>query len=78
MIEEAGKAIGEYAIVRSSFLTDGSATGKVRSDVEDGAPARKAIGYTISRKDVGGFVFSELVQKYTAPHGSGRIFSITS
>ncbi|KFY87626.1 hypothetical protein V500_06856 [Pseudogymnoascus sp. VKM F-4518 (FW-2643)] len=51
--------------------------GSVRADVEDGNVAKKAIGYTISRKDVGGYIFEDVVQKYTAPNGTGRIVAIT-
>jgi hypothetical protein len=49
----------------------------VRADVEDGDVAKNAIGYTISRKDVGGYIFEEVVQKFTAPNGTGRIVAIT-
>lgn len=70
--------IGEYVIVRPSLLTNGPVCeGAVRADVEDGNVAKKAIGYTISRKDVGGYIFEEVVQKYTAPNGTGRIVAIT-
>lgn len=70
--------IGEYVIVRPSLLTNGPVReGAVRADIEDGNVAKKAIGYTISRKDVGGYIFEEVVQKYTAPNGTGRIVAIS-
>ncbi|OBT49752.1 hypothetical protein VE04_10056 [Pseudogymnoascus sp. 24MN13] len=70
--------IGEYVIVRPSLLTNGPVCeGAVRADVEDGDVAKNAIGYTISRKDVGGYIFEEVVQKFTAPNGTGRIVAIT-
>ncbi|KFY68178.1 hypothetical protein V496_01245 [Pseudogymnoascus sp. VKM F-4515 (FW-2607)] len=77
--EKGNDAImGGYVIVRPSLLTNGPVCeGAVRADVEDGDVAKNAIGYTISRKDVGGYIFEEVVQKYTTPNGTGRIVAIT-
>lgn len=73
------KVVGEYVIVRPSMLTSGGAyPDAVRSDVEDGGVAGKAVGYTISRRDVGGYMFREVVEKYEGPgSGRGRIVAIT-
>lgn len=76
--ERGDGGVGEYAVVRSSLLTDGGETGRVRSAVEEGRVASGAVGYKISRWDVGAFVFGELVEKYEGPSGKGRIFSITT
>jgi len=76
-VEGADAALGEYAIVRASLLTSGPATGKVRAEVEDGGVAKGAIGYTISRRDVGGYIFEEVVKKYQGPSGKGKIVSVS-
>jgi hypothetical protein len=72
---------GSYYVVRSSILTNGAAKGveNVRWDVEDGALIKKAIGYTISRADVGGFVFEKVVKPFESgkEEGTGKIFTIT-
>jgi hypothetical protein len=76
-VEGEHAAIGEYAIIRPSLLTNGDG-GKVRAEVEDGNIAKGAVGYTISRKDVGRYIFEGVVQKYTGlPKGNGKIVSIT-
>lgn len=69
---------GEFAIVRASLLTNGEC-GKIRAEVEDGKViSSAAIGYTISRKDVGRYIFEEIIERYTeAAKGTGRIISIT-
>lgn len=66
-IEDA-KAEGstrDFVIVRASLLTDGKREGlaKIRVGWEGGEEDGKgpAVGYTISREDVGGFVFDEVV-----------------
>lgn len=69
MVEDA-KAEGlirDYVIVRASLLTDGKREGleKVRVGWEGGEAEGKgpAVGYTISREDVGGFIFDEVVNE---------------
>jgi hypothetical protein len=57
----------EWVIVRGSLYTDGVATeGKVRVGVEDpvkGVVVRKeSVGYTISREDVGKWVFENCIE----------------
>jgi len=78
-VEGQDAAIGEYAIVRPSFFIDGNSGGKVvRAEVEDGKVAQGAVGYTISRKDVGRYMFEGVIQKYTGvPNGKGKIVSIS-
>ncbi len=66
-MEDALVASGErWTVVRPALLTDGPAVGKVRAGVEDVAGRRverSEIGYSISREDVGGWVFENLVQE---------------
>ncbi|KFY10367.1 hypothetical protein V492_05053 [Pseudogymnoascus sp. VKM F-4246] len=57
-------AIGGFVAVRPSLLTDGDLLGvkAVRSDVEgEGTVAANAIGYSISRSDVGNWIYTTLV-----------------
>ena len=58
--EEQGNAIGGYAVVKPSLLTNGPSRGlpNIRSGTED-APA---VGYTISREDVGLWIWKELLK----------------
>jgi nucleoside-diphosphate-sugar epimerase len=57
----------DYTLIRGSFYTDGDETdGKVRVGMEDipsGKIESTAIGYTISREDVGKWIFENLVQE---------------
>ncbi|KAL8794626.1 MAG: hypothetical protein Q9195_002822 [Heterodermia aff. obscurata] len=70
MEESAEKAkaegvIRDFVIVKASLLTDGKRLGseKVRVGWEGGEAEGKgpAVGYTISREDVGGFIFEGVV-----------------
>ncbi|KAE9374684.1 hypothetical protein N431DRAFT_543936 [Stipitochalara longipes BDJ] len=80
-VKEEPAPIGSYVLVRPSLLTNGAELGmqKVRWDVEDGGIARKAIGYSISRADVAGFVFEKVVRPFESGkgEGSGKIYSVT-
>jgi len=54
-----------WTIVRASLLTDGKDGGKVRVGVEDpvkGTLESSAVGYTISRADVGKWIFENVVE----------------
>lgn len=54
-----------WTMVRASLLTDGKEGGKVRVGVEDpvkGTLESSAVGYTISREDVGKWIFENVVQ----------------
>ncbi|KAK3681123.1 hypothetical protein B0T22DRAFT_474036 [Podospora appendiculata] len=57
----------EWTIVRPSFFTDGPESPKgVRVGVEDpvaGTVESKAVGYTISREDVGKWIFENVVEE---------------
>lgn len=59
-VEEQGNAIGGYAVVKPSMLVNGPSRGmpNIRSGTED-APA---IGYAISREDVGLWIWEELLK----------------
>jgi len=56
----------EWTLIRGSLYTDGPATeGKVREGMEDvvkGVVESEAVGYTISREDVGKWVFENLIE----------------
>lgn len=76
--DDAERALAGYVIVRPSLLTDGDAgkgsdLKKVRVGVED-APA---VGYTISREDVGQWVFEYLVKKGRECEYAGKAVTIT-
>ena len=73
------RAIRDFVILRSSFLTDGKrlGTAKVRSGVESAEAAKPAVGYTISREDVGGWIFDEIVNGDGEEKFAGKMVSIT-
>ena len=52
-------AIENYVIVRPSLLTYGPALG--RTQIRVGIEKKPAMGYTISRDDVGGWIFESLI-----------------
>ena len=54
-------AIGGFVLPRPAFLTDGKAKGV--GGVKVGTEGSPAVGYTISRSDVGGWMYEELVVK---------------
>lgn len=59
--------IRDFVIVKASFLTDGKrlGLGKVRVGWEGGEAegCGPAVGYTIGREDVGGFIFEEVIER---------------
>lgn len=70
MLEELLAGSGEqWTIVRPAWLTDGPAVRNVRAGMEDLTThtfEKKEIGYTISREDVGKWMFENLVQERDA------------
>ena len=82
LIEEAKAegSIGDFVIVRASLLTNGKREGlaKTRVGWEGGEADGKgpAVGYTISREDVGGFIFDEVVNNQT-PKFHGKKLTVT-
>ncbi|KAI4160174.1 MAG: hypothetical protein LQ342_005963 [Letrouitia transgressa] len=62
---EPERAIADFVIVRPSLLKDGKRLGaeKVRVGEEGEGIMAPAVGYTISREDVGGWVFENVVAK---------------
>lgn len=68
------KAIQEltdrYVIVRPSLLTNGKALGEKK--IRTGTEERPAVGYTISREDVGRWVFENLVRGGAGAGGEGK------
>jgi nucleoside-diphosphate-sugar epimerase len=66
----AGRVIEGFVAVRPSLLTDGPATeGRVRVGVEEGKVDKRGVGYTISRADVGKWIFENVVVEW---EGRGR------
>jgi hypothetical protein len=83
---EENSPLAGFASVRASLLTDGSLQGadKVRSGWERHPSAEAepvgpgpAIGYTISRADVGNWIFEKIV-KEKPENWAGKCFSITA
>lgn len=63
--DDASSAIENFVAVRPSFLTNGRALGfgAIRAGIDrQGKLDNSAIGYTISRADVGGWIFEGLVE----------------
>ncbi|KAA8651636.1 hypothetical protein EYZ11_004888 [Aspergillus tanneri] len=59
--DDPDRAISDYTIVRPSLLTDGEQQGVEKLRVGD--DSHPAVGYVISRADVGGWMFASLVQE---------------
>lgn len=53
-----------FVIVRASFLTNGPALGKTK--VRVGSEQKPVVGYTISREDVGQWVFENVIRSESA------------
>ncbi|KAL9640276.1 MAG: hypothetical protein Q9164_000372 [Protoblastenia rupestris] len=81
LVAEAAKppherVIEDFVIVRPSLLTDKARLGTGR--VRVGEPKEPAVGYTISREDVGGWVFDEIVNNEDGREKfAGHMVSIT-
>lgn len=73
------RAIEDFVILRPSLLTDGARLGtdKVRVGEEIGDAAKPAVGYAISRADVGGWIFDELLDGEGKGKYGGKMISIT-
>ena len=64
-VQKVDSAISAFTVIRASWLTDGDMLGlkSVRSDTEEnGKVAGKSMGYTISRKDVGNWIYQSIVK----------------
>jgi putative NADH-flavin reductase len=64
MEEQLQKSPEKWTLVRPSFLTDGESDKRIRVGVEDLVKGleSKAVGYVISREDVGRWMYQELVK----------------
>ena len=73
------RAIKNFILIRPSLLTDGVrlGTAKVRVGQESIEAVKPAVGYKISREDVGGWVFDELVHGDGGEKFAGKMVSIT-
>ena len=67
-----------YTIVHPSFFIDGKSINEVRVGIEDPKSGREseAIGYTISREDVGKWIAENLVRERDAKYNN-KIAMIT-
>lgn len=81
VMEELVAASGErFTLVRPSFLTDGEQTkNKIRVGIEDVTKGweKKAIGYTISRGDVGKWMYEQLYLKADKNVYEGKAVTIS-
>lgn len=59
-LDRAERGIEDYIIVRPSFLTDGKSEGL--ANIKVGTEIKPAVGYTISRNDVGVWLFQNAVR----------------
>ena len=64
-----------FVIVRASLLTNGPALGKAK--VRVGSEAKPAVGYTISREDVGQWVFENVIWDESRDQWAGEKVSLT-
>lgn len=64
-----------FVIVRPSLLTNGPALGKAKLRV--GSEKKPAVGYTVSREDVGQWVFENVIQDKTRDRWAGEKVSLT-
>ncbi|KAL8810347.1 MAG: hypothetical protein Q9200_002648 [Gallowayella weberi] len=73
------RVIQDFVVVRPSLLTDGArlGTNKIRVGEEVGKTATPAVGYTISREDVGGWMFDRLLDGDGKKRYAGKMVSIT-
>ncbi|KAI4282772.1 MAG: hypothetical protein L6R38_002694 [Xanthoria sp. 2 TBL-2021] len=86
LLAEASKPASDrdmenFVILRPSLLTNGArlGSGQIRVGEEDEirGTASPAVGYTISREDVGGWLFDELVDGKGKEKYAGKMVSIT-
>lgn len=75
------RVIQDFLTVRPSFLTNGErrGSGKLRVGKEDAAGAKPVVGYTISREDVGGWLFDEVIKggNQRRQQWTGKMVTIT-
>jgi len=70
-----------FVVVRPSLLTNGPSLGpektRVGWEIEDGEDIGPAVGYTISRKGVGTWIFEQVVQNERRDEWTGRAVTLT-
>ncbi|KAG2420818.1 hypothetical protein HFD88_000432 [Aspergillus terreus] len=78
IVEDTGRVLGNYVIIRPSHLTggDGTAAGDLES-IRTGVEEAPTVGYTISREDVGRWVYKYLVTKGRESEYAGKAITIT-
>lgn len=65
----------ECLVVRASLLTDGAPRGA--AGVRQGVEQRPAVGYYISRKDVGGWIWENVLRRGTVGDLDGEAVTVT-
>ena len=65
----------ENLVVRASLLTDGEARGIV--GVRQGSEEGPAVGYYISRKDVGEWIWERVLKRGTTGEFDGQAVTVT-
>lgn len=75
MVDPAEAWIRGFVIVRASLLTNGPALGK--SKLRVGSEKKPAVGYTVSREDVGQWVFENIIQDESRDRWAGEKVSLT-
>lgn len=76
IIDNGKDILGGHVIVRPSLLTDGASVGDL-SKIRVGVEKSPAVGYTISREDVGRWVFEYLVKTSGKSPYNGEVVTIT-
>jgi hypothetical protein len=76
--DKAARGIREYIIIRPSFLTDGKGNGL--TNIKVGAEDKPAVGYVISRNEVGAWLFQNSVRHGLREENPylGKIVTITT
>ena len=81
MEEEIVKSEERFVMVRPSFLTTGPAKPEkvLQVGIEDPKKGieKKAVGYTISKEDVGRWMFEEILLKHKSNQYEGKAVSIS-
>ncbi|KAJ5733765.1 hypothetical protein N7493_002551 [Penicillium malachiteum] len=77
------RAISDYLIIRPSLLTEGDGDGDGMHKIKEWTADNPAVGYVISRSDVGLWMFERVVCEYrlklseNSPLGA-KVITITS
>jgi hypothetical protein len=65
------RSFGGYCIVRSAWLTDGKSKGMDK--IRDGVEEKPAVGYSISRADVGLWIFESILRGNASKYNGKKV-----